>query len=83
MAQYNYNGPPHYATATYLLGMGPLPPPTNRELAVAYAQAGLAMSFGFILLAAMITTSCFCSSGIWRLLPAIVVAVESGGTWWG
>ncbi|KAJ6607194.1 hypothetical protein B0H10DRAFT_1956454 [Mycena sp. CBHHK59/15] len=41
MAQYNYNGPPRYATAAYLLGMGPLPPPTNRELAVAYAQAGL------------------------------------------
>ncbi|KAJ7456408.1 hypothetical protein B0H11DRAFT_1739317 [Mycena galericulata] len=40
MAQ-NYNGPPRYATAAYLLGMGPLPPPTNCELAVAYAQAGL------------------------------------------
>ncbi|KAJ7687052.1 hypothetical protein B0H17DRAFT_1125737 [Mycena rosella] len=45
MAHYNFNAgqppPGRYATASYLLGMGPLPPPTNRELAVAYTQAGL------------------------------------------
>ncbi|KAF7328413.1 hypothetical protein MVEN_02557000 [Mycena venus] len=42
-AQYNYNAgsSARYATAAYLLGMGPPPPPTNRERAVAYAQAGL------------------------------------------
>ncbi|KAF8214495.1 hypothetical protein K438DRAFT_2008803 [Mycena galopus ATCC 62051] len=40
MAQYNYN-PGRYATAAYLLGMGPPPPLTNRDRAVAYAQAGL------------------------------------------
>ncbi|KAJ7888721.1 hypothetical protein B0H13DRAFT_1627029 [Mycena leptocephala] len=38
---YNYNNNPNnerYANARYLLGMGPMPPPTSRELAVAHMQ---------------------------------------------
>ncbi|KAJ7343023.1 hypothetical protein DFH08DRAFT_703643 [Mycena albidolilacea] len=34
----NNEPPPHYAMAQYLLSMGPMPPPTNQELAAAHIQ---------------------------------------------
>lgn len=41
---YNHNNNPNgerYANARFLVGMGPMPPPTNRELAVAHMQHSL------------------------------------------